>query len=122
MATPSPKLELRAASLFDVDPELGDLLAPRQLAAARVRAIVATIELPPGPCSPEPLRRLSTNPFALLVTDGLIVRELLLGGSTATELLGPCDVVDLGVSDDALLPSQARWSVPDTARVVVLDD
>jgi CRP-like cAMP-binding protein len=122
MAMPSPKLELRAASLFDIDPELGDLLAPRQLAAARIRAIVATIELPPGPWSPEPLRRLSTNAFALLVTDGMIVRELLLGGSTATELLGPCDVVDLGVSDDALLPSQARWSVPQTARVIVLDD
>ncbi|MEA2386857.1 MAG: family transcriptional regulator, cyclic receptor protein, partial [Thermoleophilaceae bacterium] len=93
-----------------------------QLAEARVRAIVAIIDLPAGPWSPDPLSRLTTSPFALLVVDGLLVRELLLGGSTATELLGACDVVDLGVSDDALLPTQARWSVPDTARVVVLDD
>jgi CRP/FNR family cyclic AMP-dependent transcriptional regulator len=122
MATPSPKLDLRAASLFDVDPELGDLLAPRQLAEARVRAIVATIDLTAGPWSPEPLRELSTNPFAVLVVDGLLVRELLLGGNTATELLGPCDVVDLGISDEVLLPTQARWSVPETARLAVLDD
>jgi CRP-like cAMP-binding protein len=122
MATPSPKLDLRAASLFDVDPELGELLGPRQLAEARVRAVVAIIDLPAGPWSAEPLRQLSTNAFALLVVDGLIVRELLLGGSTATELLGPCDVVDLGDSDDVLLPTQARWSIPEAARVVVLDD
>jgi CRP/FNR family transcriptional regulator, cyclic AMP receptor protein len=122
MAAPAPQLQLRAASLFDVDPELGDLLAPRQLVEARVRAIVATIELPAGAWSPEQLRRLPTTPFALLVLDGLVVRELLLGGSTATELLGACDVVDLGPPEDALLPAEARWSVPEAARVAVLDD
>jgi hypothetical protein len=122
MASPSPPPDLRAASLFDVDPELGELLDPRQLAEARLRAIVAIIDLPAGPWSPEPLCGLATRPFALLVLDGLIVRELLLGGSTATELLGASDVVDLGISDEVLLPTQVRWSVPETARVAVLDD
>jgi hypothetical protein len=122
MAMPSPPSDLRAASLFDVDPELGELLDAQHLAEARGRAIVAVLDLPAGPWSPVALRQLRTRPFALLVLDGLLVRDMLLAGSTATELLGPCDVVDLGRFDDALLPTNVRWSVPEAARVAILDD
>jgi CRP-like cAMP-binding protein len=122
MARPSPPIDLRAASLFDVDTELTELLGAQHLAEARGRAIVAVTDLPPGPWSPTTLDAMGSRPFALLVLDGLLVREIVLAGSTATELLGPSDVVDLGVFDDSLLPTRVRWSVPERARVAVLDD
>jgi CRP/FNR family transcriptional regulator, cyclic AMP receptor protein len=121
-AIPSPHLELRAASLFDIDADLGELIDPRHLAAARPRAIVPVAALPAGAWSPEPLTRVSGRPFALMVVEGVVLRELLLAGSTATELLGPGDIVDHRVPEDALLPAVIRWSVPESAQIAVLDD
>jgi CRP/FNR family transcriptional regulator, cyclic AMP receptor protein len=122
VATAPRGLELRAASLFDVDPELGELVDARHLAAARQRAIVAVAELPAGAWSPEVLDRVPGRPFAIMVVEGLVLRELLLAGSTATELLGPGDIVDHRAAEDALLPAEARWSVPEAARIAILDD
>src|SRR3954451_2243745 len=113
---------LRAASLFDIDPELAEGLDARRRAEARARAIVATVDLSAGPWSPAQLSHGATRPFALMVVDGLVLRELLLGGSTATELLGPCDIVATGPPHDALLPTEMEWSVPQAARVTILDD
>jgi hypothetical protein len=113
---------LRAASLFDIDPELAERLDPRQRIEARTRAIVAVADLPAGPWSPERLTEAVSRPFALLVVDGILLRELLLVGSTATELLGPCDILATGPPHDALLPTEVRWSVPHAARVAILDD
>ena len=113
---------LRAASLFDIDPELAEGLDARRRAEVRARAIVAIVDLPAGPWSPTQLSEGAMRPFALMVVEGLVLRELLLAGSTATELLGPCDIVALAPSDDALLPSRAEWMVPQAARIAVLDD
>src|SRR3954465_8471622 len=113
---------LRAASLFDIDPELAEGLDARRRAEARARAIVATVDLSAGPWSPAQLSHGATRPFALMVVDGLVLRELVLAGSPATELLGPCDIVALAPSDDALLPCHAEWTVPQAARIAVLDD
>jgi CRP-like cAMP-binding protein len=123
MAAISPRpLELRAASLFDLDPELGELVDPRHLPAARPRAIVAVADLPSGPWSPARLEHAGSRPFGLMVVEGIVLRELLLAGSTATELLGPGDIVDHRSAEDALLPIGARWSVPEAARIAILDD
>src|SRR3954454_10175012 len=121
-ATTERPLELRPASLFDIDPELAELLDPRQVTEARSRAIVAVIDLGPGPWSPAPIRGMRSRPFALMVVEGLVVRELVLGGGTATELIGPGDIVEHDPPEDALLPAHAMWSVPDTARLAILDD
>jgi CRP/FNR family transcriptional regulator, cyclic AMP receptor protein len=120
--SPARPLDVRAASLFDIDPELGELLDARQLAEARSRAIVPVVDLTAGAWSPAVLQRANARPFALMVVDGLVLRELLLAGSTASELLGPGDIVRHSPPDDALLPTEARWSVPEAARIAVLDD
>ena len=121
-AAAAPAGAVRAASLFDIDAELAERLDARQRTEARPHAIVPVIELTAGPWSPEHLDDGAARAFALMVTDGLVLRELLLVGSTATELLGPGDVVALGPSDDAFLPTKAEWSVPQAARIAVLDD
>lgn len=113
---------LRAASLFDVDPELAERLDERQRAEARTRAIVAVADLPAGAWSPRTMVDTTSRPFAIMVTDGLLLREMLLAGSTATELLGPCDIVAATPAEDALLVSDVRWSVPETAQIAILDD
>ena len=97
MAVNAPGIELRAAALYDVDRELAEALDERQLADARLRAIVPVAELAAGPWPTAHLR-------------------------TATELLGPGDIVDFTGVEDALLPADVRWSVPDAARIMVLDD
>jgi CRP/FNR family cyclic AMP-dependent transcriptional regulator len=122
MASAHRAPEVHPASLFDVDPELGDALDHDHLAEARVRAVVATLELPGGPWYPQTVEGLTSRPFAVLVVDGLVVRDLLLAGSTTTELLGPGDLVDFRAVQDALLPTVMHWSVPDSARLAIVDD
>jgi len=122
MAVNAPGIELRAAALFDVDPELAEALDERQLADARLRAIVPVAELAAGPWPTAHLRTATAHPVAIMVVEGIVLRELLLAGSTATELLGPGDIVDFTGVEDALLPADVRWSVPDAARIIVLDD
>ena len=104
--------------------ELAEQLDESHRAEARRRAIVPILDLRAGPWSPAQLGDGdgAARPFGLMVVEGLVLRELLLAGSTATELLGPFDIVALAPSDDALLPTGAEWSVPQAARVVVLDD
>jgi CRP-like cAMP-binding protein len=121
-AAPIPSVgTVRAASLFDIDSELAEYLDDRQRAEARSRAIVPVVDLPAGPWSPDTLDG-GLRPYALMVTDGLVLRELLLIGSTASEMLGPGDIVAFGPSNDAILPASAEWSVPQAARVAILDD
>jgi CRP/FNR family cyclic AMP-dependent transcriptional regulator len=121
-ASAAPIPTLRAASLFDIDSELAERLGPTQRAEARGRAIVPVADLPAGPWSPVELGDVASRPFALMVVEGLLLRELVLTGSTATELLGPPDIVSVLPTDDALLPAEVQWSVPQAARIVVLDD
>ncbi len=113
---------LRAASLFDIDPELGDVLDPDTIAQARGRAVVATVDVRAGAWSADSLAQCATRPFALMLVDGLLMREQLLAGSTATELLGPGDIVALDDAAAPLVPSVIRWTAPEGATIAVLDD
>jgi CRP/FNR family transcriptional regulator, cyclic AMP receptor protein len=113
---------LRAASLFDLDPELSEQLDARQRSEVRSRAIVPVADLPPGPWAPASLLDAASRPFGVMVVEGLLLREILLAGSTATELLGPCDIVAVAPVDDRLLPTETVWSVPREVRIAILDD
>jgi CRP/FNR family cyclic AMP-dependent transcriptional regulator len=122
MAMAASALSLRAASLFDIDPELGERLDDHQRAEARARAIVAIADLPSGPWSPHAVVDAASRPFGIMIVEGLLLRELLLAGSTATELLGPYDIVAPVPAEDALLPADVQWSVPEAAQIAILDD
>jgi CRP/FNR family transcriptional regulator, cyclic AMP receptor protein len=113
---------LRAASLFDIDSELAEHLDVRRREEVRSHAIVPVADLAAGSWSPRALVRATPRSFGLMVLDGLVLRELLLAGSTATELLGPGDIVSVDRPADSLLAVDPVWSVPEAARVAVLDD
>ena len=66
---------------------------------------------------------MTTRAFAALVVEGVVVREVLLGGTVASELVGAGDVVDLDApGDEGLVPVSARWTTADVAVVAVLGD
>jgi CRP-like cAMP-binding protein len=60
----------------------------------------------------------------MLVLDGLVVRELEVGGMRCCELLGPGDLLRPWDEDDgsATLESVAGWRVLEPMRLALLDD
>lgn len=108
-----------AARLLDLDPSLGEGIPEEELAEARAQAVVPVVTLSPGPVAFARLRRPEDprGPFAVLVTDGLIARDVSLFGRPAAQLVGPGDV--LAIPDRAELAEPARMTVGCATRVRV---
>jgi hypothetical protein len=110
-------------SLLDLDPELGQLLGDdRRAAAARdLRARVTAV--PVGEWDGARLAATDPENVGLLVLDGVMAREVVVGDTVSTELLGPGDVVRpwlLG-ADTELLRVTVRWNALSKLRLAVLD-
>ena len=112
----------RKLPLLDVDPDLGALVAPDRLEAARRELDVEVYRLPQGPWSaggddPNP------EHVGLLLLEGVIAREVVVSDTVSTELLGPGDVVRPWSLQDAptLLQLSIRWNALTESRVAVLD-
>jgi CRP/FNR family cyclic AMP-dependent transcriptional regulator len=121
-------LDLRAAprpvgvALVDIDPELSDGLAPEALAAARARLVVPVEELAAGPWNPETIPRRRRSAFGVLVSDGLLSRDVTVAGGGALELLGAGDLVNPWVEGEAsMLAVGATWTVVEPGRIAVLE-
>ena len=63
------------------------------------------------------------EPDRLLVLDGLLVREAIVGDHPCAELLGPGDLLRAWEDRDAevLLPRTVEWSALSTVRLAVID-
>src|SRR3954466_11688759 len=121
-----PTTERRAVGirLLEAQPDLAEGLSPEEEAQAR-RHVVALLD------SVEPAAwgaacRYPIDPafFGLLVIDGMISRDVELGGRRCSELLGPGDLLrpwDYDEGDAASVPSESAWSVLEPTRVAVLD-
>ncbi|MCW3009689.1 MAG: Crp/Fnr family transcriptional regulator [Solirubrobacterales bacterium] len=107
-------------SLLDLVPELGDQLPAAEHAAVRRGTPVQTVAVPPGPWDPMDLVG-PDGAIGFLVAEGAVVRDVLLAGSVASDLLGPGDVAGLGVDEAALVPAEIRWTVSAPARIAVVD-
>lgn len=104
-------------SLVDLDPELAVGLPPVELARARQRTQVACLTLEPGEWAPVPAATI-----AILVLDGILVRELVLAGTPSAELLGAGDIAAISSSGDEFLPTSVRWTVVSPTRVVLVNE
>lgn len=106
--------------VLDADPELGEALsaedfeAARRTLVARVTAVPAGDWAPPG--SPE------GPALGLLVIDGLLTRQVGIGGRPTTELLGAGDFLRPWDDDaGAGIPLDVRWQVLQPTRLAFLD-
>jgi CRP/FNR family transcriptional regulator, cyclic AMP receptor protein len=112
----------RVERLLELDHDLGaQLSADRRAAASRL--LVTVYQLAPTADALARLQSASSGHVGLLVVDGVLARELVLGDTVSTELLGPGDVIRPLAAEHAaeLLRVEARWSVLSDAAIALLD-
>ena len=99
-----------SVQLLEADPELARGLDPRRVREVSQRLFARAIDVPRGPWSPGRALAGGTNPIGLLVLDGLLVREAIVGDHPCAELLGPGDLLRAWEDRDAevLLPAHRR--------------
>src|SRR3954469_13173024 len=112
-----------SVQLLEADPELARGLDPRRVREVSQRLFVRTIDVPRGTWSPTRALSGGTNPIGLLVLDGLLVREAIVGDHPCAELLGPGDLLRAWEDRDAevLLPRSVEWNALTGVRLAVID-
>jgi CRP/FNR family cyclic AMP-dependent transcriptional regulator len=111
--------------LLEVEPDLGADLRGEELVQAQRLAVAPAVDLPSGPVDRAALADLPTRrgrAIALLVADGLLIRDVVLARRVATQLLGPGDLLDAGEAPGELLPAGQRLTAAEGTRVAVIDD
>jgi CRP/FNR family transcriptional regulator, cyclic AMP receptor protein len=113
----------RVVPLLATDEELGRLLPPDRLAMARADLMVRLLTLPVGEWDTTRLDAADPAHLGLLVTEGIVAREVVMADTVSTELLGPGDVLRPWHLDDAaeLLRNSVRWQVLAPATMALLD-
>jgi hypothetical protein len=116
--------------VLDEDPDLAHALEPGALAEARLKALAPLLALDRGEWRPPSRPRHPGRDLGLLVLAGLLRRDVELAGRTASELLGPEDllrpwddgpeVISIagGVSWTTLEPTRLAWLDRDFADAV----
>jgi CRP/FNR family transcriptional regulator, cyclic AMP receptor protein len=120
MVTPGTEQKVHVADAF---PELIEALAPEQQRLVRQYALANLDVLPQGLWHPR--RELQPEPghLGVLVLEGLLTRDVVLGETLATELVGRGDILRPADHDgqDAPVPFDVVWHVLEPARIAVLD-
>ena len=121
LATPEAMREVRVRVL-EQEPELGLRVPPDQIARARAELVAEVGRLERGLW--EPPAGSGGGRLGYLILEGVVARNLILAGSTCTELVGEGDVLQpsLAPRDDNLLPYHVQWQVLEPSSVAILDD
>jgi CRP-like cAMP-binding protein len=112
-----------SVQLLEADPELARGLDPRRVREVSQRLFARSLEVPRGPWSPERLLSRGGQPIGLLVLDGLLVREAVVGDHPSAELLGPGDLLRAWEDRDTemLLPRTVEWNALTPVKLAVID-
>ena len=113
---------VRAGSLLDLLPELGDGIDPERRREARSSALVQVEVFRRGPWTPQITRRHGHPHTALLVTAGLLVREVEIGGRVFAELLGTGDLIYPWARGSGASVPEGRWRVLLDGHLAVVDE
>lgn len=112
-----------AVAVLQVDPDLGEDLAPGDRALAEQAALAHVVRFGRGA---DPAPRDGFDPaghLGLLILDGLIARRVTIGDRTCAELLGEGDILRpwlrAGPADAAL--AEVGWRVVQPLALAVLD-
>jgi hypothetical protein len=107
----------------DALPELIQHLDEGQAQTARRHALATLDTLSPGQWRPGPELAARPGDIGLLIVDGLMTRDVLLGQTVATELVGHGDLLRPGDHDgsSAPVPFDVEWRVLQPTRIALLD-
>lgn len=112
--------------LLAIYPDLAADLPPDQVRLALGALVVPAIRIQRGEWDPEACAnddRVTGSLIGMVVIDGVVVREMMLGPFVSAQLSGPGDLLELrSAGDQRSLPALATMSVPGTAVLALLDD
>ncbi len=102
--------------LLELEPEFGTDLPEDERARAARALLVQQIVVEPGPWDAIP-----SAGFALLVVEGLVVRETAVGGRLLPQVLGAGDVLEAWPEPEGVLGAEVSTTVAERATLVGLD-
>ena len=92
-APPSSRAVGAGRGLLELDPDLGQLLSDERRAAAERELRVRVTTFPIGEWDGARLADADPAHLGLLIAEGVLAREVVLGDTVSTELLGPGDII-----------------------------
>jgi CRP/FNR family transcriptional regulator, cyclic AMP receptor protein len=110
-------------AILDWDPDLAEDLPEPQLALARRQVLADVVGYPAGPWDVRPDDFDGTASLGLLLTEGLMAREVTVGDYTCAELLGPGDLIQpwLRIGQEQSVATEVDWDVVEPVTLAVLD-
>lgn len=115
LKTPSP-----ICRLLDADPDLGEGLARDAYAQARAQLIVSTLLVEKRAHSVVS-NQVRTATHGLLVLDGYLTSTIAIAGRSASEILGPGDVLLPGVEEGSDQHAQVSRRALTSSQIGILD-
>jgi CRP/FNR family transcriptional regulator, cyclic AMP receptor protein len=110
----------------EINPDLAGDLTSDEMQLALGALVVPVIRIQGGRLDSETCAnddRVTGSLIGLLLIDGVVVREIMLGPYVSAQLCGPGDLLELrNPRDQRCLPALATMSVPGTAVLALLDD
>jgi CRP/FNR family transcriptional regulator, cyclic AMP receptor protein len=101
-------------------PAAGPAPGAPHITQAAIRLADAVVDVPPGPWSPTPPAG-TGSPFAALLVEGLVLRELELCGVPAAQIVGAEEFFDPYCPHDCVLQGErVAWRAVEPSRVAVL--
>jgi CRP/FNR family cyclic AMP-dependent transcriptional regulator len=112
-----------AISIVDADPDLADLLDPREQERARREALTRVQRLSPGRWDAADAHEPAEHHRGFLVVEGLLCRTVNVLGRHCTELVGHGDVMRPWSWDEvgSHVRAEVGWSALEPTRLAVLD-
>jgi hypothetical protein len=109
--------------LLELDPELGQLLTPERREAAEHELRVRVSTFPVGEWDGSRLADADPMHLGLLIAEGVLAREVVLGDTVSTELLGPGDILRPWHIEGPpeLLAVTIRWNALSAIRLALID-
>ncbi len=111
-----------AIRVLDADPDLGDVLDEGEFDEARQALVAPAMTLAKGDWVPRQTVPEGKGHLGVLVTQGILCREVAIADRVCAELVGPGDLLRPwdGAGTSALVAYDVRWRVLQEARFALL--